>query len=479
MRPRVLFFAAVIAGAALVVPAIASAAPLTLGDAVRYALAHDPTVAQNAATLAQATDALAKQKGQTFPAISGQLANSYSKSNNYSGYAVIGAQQQAIFSQNTAQLFTQYTLNSGGLGLIQLAEAQAQADSARATLQRSQDALASTVTADFYAISQKNAIVDIDQGDLAYQHILELNAQAQEKAGVAAGVDVLRAQVAEEKSKSTLVADQAAVVDAREDLAHAIGVPLDTAFATSVTIPQPPFPNGSVDTLVNIAQGARPDVASAQFALRSATLARKGYDRELFPQIALQAAYGNQFSPTTAVLQQQDIDQEFAANNQALINEGLPPLPQSSEPTVPRGAPAFWYIQATTSFTLPFIDYGQRHSERVSDDAAVSSARANLESVKSQAEVDVRQSYRAAQTAQSQLQYAQDETRLGVEAARIAQLQYQNGIIALSDVDQAEQTSVTAQSDLVNARVAYVEAIVNLRVALGIYDAQSIVADLR
>ncbi|MHB8196571.1 MAG: TolC family protein, partial [Vulcanimicrobiaceae bacterium] len=67
---------------------------------------------------------------------------------------------------------------------------------------------------------------------------------------------------------------------------------------------------------------------------------------------------------------------------------------------------------------------------------------------------------------------------LGGEAARIAQLQYQNGLIALSDVLLAQQTSHQAHVDLINARTAYVNAVVQLRVALGTYGPRSAVADL-
>jgi outer membrane protein TolC len=91
----------------------------------------------------------------------------------------------------------------------------------------------------------------------------------------------------------------------------------------------------------------------------------------------------------------------------------------------------------------------------------------------------VRESFRSAQTALAQETYAQQETRLGTEAARIAQLQYANGIISYTDVSNAQQTSVQAQNDLVLARVSYVEAVVRLRVALGIFDPQAAVADLQ
>ncbi|MHB8230535.1 MAG: TolC family protein, partial [Vulcanimicrobiaceae bacterium] len=113
------------------------------------------------------------------------------------------------------------------------------------------------------------------------------------------------------------------------------------------------------------------------------------------------------------------------------------------------------------------------------DDKQVAAAQVALDSAKSQVALDVRQDYRQAQTALAQIRYAREEARYGVESARIAKLQYQSGIVALTSVLEAEQTARSAQIDLFNARVGYVDAIVKLRVALGIYDAQSAVADLR
>ena len=446
--------ALVVAGALACVPAIAAAQSqsLSLSDAVAFALAHNAGVAQRAGALAQADNALALQKTQTYPTVNGQLQSFLQKSSNYGGgYAVIGASQQNVTSQNTASIGTQYNVNTGGLGFIQLAEAQARDDAARADLKRTQDQIASSVTTAFYGIAQKDAIVSVDTADAAYQHQLVLDAQAKERAGVAAGVDVLRAQVNEKQSQSALLAAQSDAQNARETLAQSIGAPLDVAFAIPAAIAQPALPNGSIDTLVGIAENARPDVASARLGLRNAHLVRDGYARELFPTVALGASFGNQNSPTTAAF----------------------------VPNAPRGTPGYWQLQAVTTFTLPLVDYGARHTERVNDDAAIASADAFLTSVSGQAELDVRQSYRAARTAQAQLQFATDESTLGREAARIAQIQYQNGIIALSDVVQAEQTSVKAQSDLIAARVAYVTAVVNLRIALGTYDANTAVADLR
>ncbi|HXM07480.1 MAG TPA: TolC family protein, partial [Candidatus Acidoferrum sp.] len=319
--------------------------------------------------------------------------------------------------------------------------------------------VATNVTNAFYAVVQKKAIVDVDASDLQYQNVLVDAAKAKEHAGVAAGVDVLRAEVNQTKSSSTLVGSRADVENAREDLAQAIGASLDQAFQFPAVIAQPKLPSQSVDTLEDIALNARPDVIAAREGVSASQFTRKGWDRELFPQIQLSASMGNQFAPTSAG--------EVVGFN-----------PDGTPITVPRGAPGFWAIGAVSTFTLPIVDYGQRHAERVNDDAQLASAQSTLDQTRTQVQIDIRQTYRAAQTALAQLELAQQESRLGVESARVAQLQYTHGIIALSDVIQAQQQSVTAQSDLVAARVSYVNAIVKLRVSLGTYTAQSAVADL-
>ncbi len=458
MIRRTLCTAAV--AAAVAFPLKAGAQPMNLVDAVSYALSHNPTVAQQRASLASAENALAKARGNAFPLVNGSLQNISQKSANYGGqFQAIGVAQKQVFSQNTAQLGTTYTLQSGGLSFYQLTTAREQTEQARQTLANTENQLATSITNAYFAVLQKRAIVTLDQSDLNYQNVLVEVSKAKERAGVSAGVDVLRAQVAQAKSASALVGAQADVQNSIESLALAAGAPIDTAFEFPAQIADPKLPSQEEAKLETIALQARPDVHAAQESLSAAQSTRKGWNRELFPQSQIAASFGNQFSPT---------NQNFiiGPNGQPII--------------APRvGTAGFWLLSATSTFTLPFVDYGQRHSERVSDDAAVASAELALNQATTQVRVDVRQSYRSAQTALAQVAYARDEARLGTESARVAQLQYQHGLITLSDVLQTQQQSVSAQADFVNARVSYVDAVVKLRVSLGIYDARSAVADLR
>ncbi len=463
MRSALFVFAVACCVAA---PLPAAATAMSLGDAVSYALDHSPTIAQKVAAATQAEHMLAQARGNAFPTVTGQLQNTSSKSSNFQGaYGIIGSSQQSVFSQNTAQIGTNYNLNLGGLSLLQLASAKASAAQAREDLASAEDQLATTVTSAYYAVMQKQALVTVDEADLAYQNALVRAATVKEKAGVAAGVDVLKAQVAQTKSASTLVAARADVQNATETLAQTIGASLDQTFSFPKTIGEPPLPKGSAATLESIALHVRPDVQAAQDALTAAQLTRKGFDRELFPQVQIGASFGNQLSPTNVSYGEKP---------------GCTPLgsPACLMPLPRVGNPGFWALSATTTFSLPLVDYGQRHTERLSDDAAVTSARQTLKQARTQVEIDVRQSYRAAQTALAQLAFAKRESELGTESARIAQLQYARGLIALADVIQTQQQSVSAQNDLVDAQIAYVNAIVKLRVSTGTYDAQRAVADL-
>lgn len=448
--------------------AVASAAPMTLPDAVAYALDHNANVVAKRAALVAADYNLAKSRSAAYPNVDGLLQNTSQKSANYGGvYSIIGSKVAQVFSQNTAQLGTNYTLQTGGLSFIQLAAARAQDDQARQDLYSAQSQVATTVATAYFLVMQRQALVTLDTADLNYQKVLVDVAQAKENAGVSAGVDVLRAKVAQAKSASTLIGAQADVVNATEDLARLIGAPLHEEFSFPKTIADPGIPAGAEPKLEDIAVQTRPEVRSAQESLISAQLTRKGWNRELYPQVQIGAAFGNQLSPTNV--------------SYVLNPDGTPVIGPNGQPVVaPRtGSPGFWTLSATSTFQYPFVDYGARHMERANDDAVVTQSESALTQATIQVRADVSQSYRGAQTALAQLAFAREEANLGNESARIAALQYQHGLIALTDVLQTQEQAITAQVDFVNARVAYVDSIVKLRVSLGTYDALGAVAGLR
>jgi outer membrane protein len=432
------------------VNAVTIAPPLDLRGAIGYALAHDPTVLSDRATLAQNEATYAKDHASEFPAIAGSLQNQMAKTNGNNGgsFSQFGLTQAQIFSQNIAQIGTTWNIYNGSLNQVQTQEAKRLVESQRATVRRAEQQLAQDVATAWYNAVQRREGVRLAEGNRAYQQELLDTARAQERVGRVAGVDVLRAQVNELRSESNLTTARADDMSAREALAQRISAPPDTAFALPQTLPEPPLPQTPLEALVAIAIAARPDIAGARSQIAYAKLTDAAIDTNRRPQIQLTGAFGNSETPAQTVF------------------PGFPTLP-------PQRA-GFWQIGANTTLTIPFIEYGSRRAAHAAAHAQIDAAQAALVSAETGVEVNVRQALRAARTTAANLVTAREADRLGAESARIEQLRYRNGLSSITDVTSAQQSALQAAQDLVTARVNYLDALVGLRVAVGIVDPISV-----
>lgn len=449
---------------------------MTLQQTVAYALGHNPSIAAKQAALAQAESTYTKQRASEFPPVVASLQNALEKQSNYAGtLAQYGIAAIPNFSQNTAQVGTSWTLYNGSLNQILTKEYYRQVEAARADLRQTQTQTTAKLVEMFFAIANWQHLNDLAQANLIYQEALLAVAQAKERAGMVAGVDVLRAQVGVEQTQVALLNTQSDGETARDSLAQAIGAGLDTTFAVPAVLPEPPLPGVSTAALIEIAEKNRPEIAEAQADVSVQELSRATIDTDLLPQINVFAAFGNQTSPTGYVDQQNQITQ---------LNQECARYPNEIEcigypfANVVRGTPGFWNIGATSTLSLPIVDYGTRAAAHRSANKAVESARLALDSAKAAAQADVTEALRRAQVAHEALAYQRRAVDLGMEAARIAQLQYRNGLISLTDTKAAQQTSLQAQADSFEAQISYINAVVKLRSALGTFDPLAIVADL-
>jgi outer membrane protein TolC len=440
--------AAAVAFAVFAAPSAARAAqaPFDLRAAVRYALEHDPTVLNRRATVASNEATFARNHAAEFPTLAGTLQNQLAKTNGNNGgsFSQFGLSQSQIFSQNTAQIGSTFNLYNGSLAQINAQTAKRQVEASREDLRRSEQQLAADVTAAFYNAVQQREATRLAEGDRAYQQQLLDVARAQERVGRAAGVDVLRAQVNALRSEANLTSARATQVNAVESLAQRIGAPPDTPFALPEVLPEPPLPQTPVDALVAAALGSRADVASAREQIAVARLTDAAIETDRRPQLQLTGAFGNNETPGQTAIA-------------GIPNQG----PQR---------PGFWQIGATETLTVPFIEYGSRRAAHRAARAQLTAAEGALASVESGVATDVRQALRAVQTASANLATQREAQRLGAESARIAQLQYRNGLISLTDATAAEQSALSAANDLVAARVAYLNALARLRAAVGVAD---------
>jgi outer membrane protein TolC len=468
-------FAAVLGLLAFAMPygASAAAVPLDALATVRFALAHAPAVLSKEADFAQLTATYDQRRAAEFPAIDGQLQNQIARSAHQNGsFAQFGIQPVSNFSQNTAQVTSTYNLYNG-TAQVQAQQARRNADAAKGDVGRQMEQTALDAVSGFYDLAARRQAIVVAENDLAYQRLLLESAVASEKVGRVAGVDVLRARVAVTRSESTLVQVRTDEANARESLAVRIGAEAETPFAVPAVLPEPPLPEQrSIDSLAAAAAASRPDVAAAKAAYDAARLGDAEVDADLRPTVALQGSFGSQVAPTTYVQTQQSIDAQNAA---AIANyelekklfPGVPFPPPVLTPAVVRGGPGFWQFGIVSNFSLPFIDYGARAANHRAARAQIASAEANYSNARAAVEADVRSAARNAQAAAEKLELAKQSATLARESARIAQLQYKNGVISFNDANQIEQTAISAEDDLIAARVNYVVAVVALRLSLG------------
>jgi outer membrane protein TolC len=470
-------------GAALAADAERAPQNLDALGAVRYALGHAPAILAKRAGIEGLTATFTQRRATEYPSASAQLQNQIARSSNVNGsFAQFGIQPVNNFSQNTAQILSQYNLYNGS-AQIAAEQARRNVEGSAADLRSQEEQLALDVSSNFYALSALHQTVALDENDLAYQRQLLAVALANERVGRVAGVDVLRAQVAAARSESTLVQARADEANAREALAVEIGASPDATFNVPQSLPEPPLPKASPSALSAIAKVNRPEVASAKAALQAARLGDAGVDTDLRPTVQLSGALGSQVSPTNFVLQQQSIDAQNAAalanyNLQRTLFPGVAFQAPIFIPAVKRGGPGFWQLGVISSFTLPLVDYGTRAQNHRAARAQITSAAASYDNALDLVERDVRAADRNLHAASDKLALAKEAARLARESARIAQLQYKNGLISFSDVTQVEQTALAAENDLLGAQVAYVSATIRLRLALGPPDPVA-AADLR
>jgi outer membrane protein TolC len=110
--------------------------------------------------------------------------------------------------------------------------------------------------------------------------------------GLAAGIDVLRAQVEREAERQRVIVAENDAAKSKLDLARAIGLPLGQVFRLADPIPRTPAPDLTRDEALNRAYESRADLRAAEARVRAAEEAKKAARGEGLPSIGLSADYG-------------------------------------------------------------------------------------------------------------------------------------------------------------------------------------------
>lgn len=436
----------------------APAAPMTLQQAVAFALGHSAVVLQAKAAEAAAAATLAKMRADNLPLVTAALQSEADKqsASNAGTFSQFGLQPSTTFTQNTAQLQGTHNLfNLVDIEGARRAKHAYDAAAANARLAREQTTL--DVETSYYAMVQDQQLVTIAQGDVDYNLTLLQIADANFRGGRVAGIDRLKAQVQSLSSQERLASARADAEDARQNLAHLIGASIDQRFVVPPSIALPPPPTDlDVARLTQLALVQRPDVNAAQATYDGSVVANRLVDAPNRPNVLVRGAWGNQTSPYTEAQTYDNCIAQKARGNPAFAN-------------VACGGPQthFFTIGVTASFTLPVEDYGTTHTAHTSARAAIDRDRQALFDAQQQARLDVDQAVRRFNVQRQNLALAAQSADVARQTAQIAQAQYRVGVIGQSDVTAAQQTYLQAAKDLLAAQIGYVLAVEKIKLATG------------
>jgi NodT family efflux transporter outer membrane factor (OMF) lipoprotein len=306
----------------------------SLDALVERAFAHNPDIASAQATLREAQENVAAQRGAYFP--SADLSYSPSRQKNAVGtIAPTLSSGQALYTLHTAQLSIAYAPDVFGLNRRTMESLQAQADVQRFQLQAAYLTLASNVVlAAIQEASERAQIQATNDMLRADEQSLQL-LQQQADFGEASGLDVAAQETALAQAQQLLPPLEKQLEQTRDLLAVLAGDPPARGGKDDFDLSTLQLPAALPHVLPSQLVDQRPDVQAAEAQVQSANAQVGVALANRLPQLSLSAQYGG--SATR-------FSQMFADNN------------------------TFWGLTGSLSQTL--LDFGTlKHRQRAAEAA--------------------------------------------------------------------------------------------------------------
>jgi TolC family type I secretion outer membrane protein len=392
-----------------IVPRLASAQrPLTLVQFTDMALRRNPKTQLAWAAIRSSEAGVELAKAGYWPLIDATLSASRNRPLNFSGQPA-NTQTRYGASVSLSYLLWDFGARSGSLdqAKFELASAHLAQD------QTVQDVILQVEQA-YYQVLGLQAVTEANGQSLKDAQTNLAAVQDRRSAGLATVGEVYQAEAALAGAKLSLQQSEGQLAAARGQLAVAVGDAPDMALqlAPWEQIESPALPEQSVSSLIDSARGARPELLAAKAREQAAAAKLEATRGSGLPTLNLDANAGH-----TKVHNVGDSDQ-FSA----LLSLKIP-------------------------LFAGFADRAAVHQAQ----AALDSARANSDDLRSQVELEVWQAYQNLRTAAATLDSSAAQLKSAQLAADVANARYKNGLATILDL-------LNAQTTLANARVQQVQA---------------------
>jgi outer membrane protein TolC len=400
---------------------------LTLGDVVDLALRNNPSTRIAWENARAAAAAYGSAEGQYFPTIDLGLSSTTQQGLNSSG----GLGAKSTISGPTASL-TWLIFDIGGRsGSIDFAKnSLIAADwTHNGTIQ---NVVLQVQTAYFNYVASRALraaqLLTLQEAQTNYQATTERRRQ-----GLATIADELQAKTQQSQAQLALETTEGGILTTRGSLANAMGLPANLPYDIAGI---PPLQIGvvtdSVDTLIERAVNARPDLAAARAQAAAAAANVSIARRARLPSFEINGSAGHSYYNALV-----------SGNNVYTMNFGV---------------------------KIPLFSGFSRVYDQQQAEAQARSANAQVENIRQQVILEVFSSYYAMQTAARRVATADDLLASASQSAEVALGRYKAGVGSIIDLLTAQSALADARAQAIETRWIWRTALAQLAHDIGILD---------
>jgi outer membrane protein TolC len=270
--------------------------------------------------------------------------------------------------------------------------------------------------------------IDAARAELETAEALLTLARDRKAAGLAAGIDALRAEVQMQAQRQRLIVAEEEAVKGKLMLARAIGLPLGQRFRLADPMPLAPLPTVTPEEAVAQAWRERPDLKAALARVEAAEASRRSALGEGLPSLSVSADYGT-------------IGSE----------------PGTARSTFTLGA----------ALKVPIFEGGRMQGKVREAEARLAEERARLEDLRALIYYEVQTAFLELHSAEDRVRVAQSALDLGQKELAQARDRFAAGVASNIDVIQAQEALASATENHIASLYAHNVAKVSLARALG------------
>ena len=293
----------------------------------------------------------------------------------------------------------------------------------------SRDLVVLAVANAYLQVISDHATVESQQAQLQTSQALYRRAQDQTRAGVAARIDELRANVEMQTQQQRLIAAENQLGKDELVLARTIGLPPGQEFTVTDNATYAPLEGITVEKALQDAYTNRADYLSAQLGMQAAELSQKAAKAENYPSVSSQVDYG-------------DIGPNFANSHGTFT--------------------------AAASLNIPIFQGTRVRGDVLEADTALQQRRAETEDLRGRIDQDVRSAFLDVTSASDLVNVAQNNKDLARETLSEAQDRFTAGVTDNIEVVQAQESVSAADQSYISSLYTFNIAKVQLARAMGV-----------